>query len=396
MPETPQEQTPRRETPPPGGHADRMSGTDYVYGIDMLRFAAALLVTGFHLTWRDPAVADAMWSGWAGVQVFFVVSGFVIANSANNATPIAFIRSRLLRLYPAAWVCSILCLAVLLLMPEPDANLARRFVASFALAPDGPYIASAYWTLPVEIAFYAAVFLLLLSGHFHRLPQFALALAAASSAYLGAYSLHVFGVLDLPFLEFEYGMLNMTLLRHGVFFALGIFLWLWSRGKLTRTGLAAALPALAAAPLEITARSVEFVERSPAPLNLADVWMSPLLIWGLSLLAIAASARWRADIAMLPPPVLALLRLVGLATYPLYLLHEVVGGSAKTLAMQAGASSMTGAVTGGTLSIAMALLVAAVLEPAVRGWLRRLLDIPQTAFSGRSVLSTLYRSGGAV
>ncbi|MDQ2103839.1 acyltransferase family protein [Azospirillum sp. C340-1] len=389
-------ETPKMQTPPMGGHPNQGSRAEYVYGIDMVRFAAALLVTGFHLTWRDPAVADAMWSGWAGVQVFFVVSGFVIANSANNATPIAFIRSRLLRLYPAAWVCSVLCLVVLLLMPEPDANLARRFIASFALAPDGPYIASAYWTLPVEIAFYAAVFLLLLSGHFHRLPQFALALAAASSAYLGAYGLHVFGVLDLPFLEFEYGMLNMTLLRHGVFFALGIFLWLWSRGKLTRTGMAAALLALAAAPLEITARSVEFVARSPVPLNLADLWTGPLLIWGLSLLAIAASARWRADVAALPPSLLALLRLIGLATYPLYLLHEVVGGSAKALAMQAGASSMAGAVTGGALSIAVALLVAAVLEPAVRDRLRRLLDIPQAAFSGRPALSTLYRSGGTV
>lgn len=389
-------ETPIKHTLPGDGQARHRSGTDYVYGIDMVRFAAALLVTGFHLTWRDPAVADVMWSGWAGVQVFFVVSGFVIANSANNATPIAFIRSRLLRLYPAAWVCSILCLVALVLMPGPDPDLARRFIASFTLAPAGPYIASAYWTLPVEIAFYAAVFLLLLSGNFHRLPQFALALTAASSAYLGVYSLHVFGVVSLPFLEFEYGMLNMTLLRHGVFFALGIFLWLWSRGKLTRTGMAAALLALIAAPLEITARSVEFVERSPVPLNLADLWMNPLLIWGASLLAIVASARWRAEIATLPPAILSLLRVVGLATYPLYLLHEVIGASAKALAMQAGASSMAGAVTGGALSIAVALLVAAVLEPAVRDRLRRLLDIPQAAFSARPAFSTFYRSGGTV
>ncbi|MBK3733438.1 acyltransferase family protein [Azospirillum brasilense] len=389
-------ETPITHTLPGDGHARRMSGADYVYGIDMVRFAAALLVTGFHLTWRDPAVADAMWSGWAGVQVFFVVSGFVIANSANNATPVAFIRSRLLRLYPAAWVCTILCLVALVLMPGPDPDLARRFIASFTLAPAGPFIASAYWTLPVEIAFYGAVFLLLLSGNFHRLPQFALALTAASSAYLGVYSLHVFGVVHLPFLEFEYGMLNMTLLRHGVFFALGIFLWLWSRGKLTRSGMAAALLALVAAPLEITARSVEFVERSPVPLNLADLWMNPLLIWGVSLLAIAASARWRAEIAALPQSLLSLLRVVGLATYPLYLLHEVIGGSAKTLAMQAGASSMAGAVTGGALSIAVALLVAAILEPAVRDRLRRLLDIPQAAFSARPAFSTFYRSGGTV
>ena len=72
------------------------------------------------------------------------------------------------------------------------------------------------------------------------------------------------------------------------------------------------------------------------------------------------------------------------------------GRPVKALAMEAGASSMAGAVTGGVLSIAVALLVAAILEPAVRDRLRRLLDIPQAAFSGRPAFSTLYRSGGTV
>ena len=53
-----------------------------------------------------PAAAVFTWFGWVGVEVFFVISGFVIANSASKTSPIEFLISRALRLYPAVWVCS--------------------------------------------------------------------------------------------------------------------------------------------------------------------------------------------------------------------------------------------------------------------------------------------------
>src|SRR5689334_12900580 len=53
-----------------------------------------------------PELLPMTWFGWVGVQIFFVISGFVIANSANAVSPIAFARSRVLRLYPAVWLCA--------------------------------------------------------------------------------------------------------------------------------------------------------------------------------------------------------------------------------------------------------------------------------------------------
>src|ERR1700750_2863052 len=105
--------------------------------LDPLRFAAALGAAVLHLTFwswagSSPGVAPGFehcvsaglqfqsaapftWFGWVGVEIFFVISGFVIANSAAKSSPSEFLRGRALRLYPAVWVCATLTFLVLLL-----------------------------------------------------------------------------------------------------------------------------------------------------------------------------------------------------------------------------------------------------------------------------------------
>jgi peptidoglycan/LPS O-acetylase OafA/YrhL len=95
----------------------------YYSGVDAIRFVAALLVMVYHLgfwSWagngttarifngaaRFESATSFTWFGWVGVEIFFVISGFVIANSANEASAAAFLRGRILRLYPAAWICA--------------------------------------------------------------------------------------------------------------------------------------------------------------------------------------------------------------------------------------------------------------------------------------------------
>jgi peptidoglycan/LPS O-acetylase OafA/YrhL len=100
------------------------SDHNYAYGIDALRCLSAVLVAIFHFTYYNPNARWGMPFGWVGVEVFFVISGVVIANSASAASPKEFVIGRFLRLYPAAWIAAPLTKAVLQEIqdrnPDPD------------------------------------------------------------------------------------------------------------------------------------------------------------------------------------------------------------------------------------------------------------------------------------
>jgi len=90
----------------------------HVVGIDLIRFLAAALVMFFHYgfligkhvsgkivlvngaTTSYPELYDFSNFGWVGVETFFVISGFVIAFSAERASPFSFFSSRVTRLGP--------------------------------------------------------------------------------------------------------------------------------------------------------------------------------------------------------------------------------------------------------------------------------------------------------
>ena len=162
--------------------------TERVYIIDLLRFIAAFAVMMYHLTYRATTIDHYSRTqfpeldGWTryshlGVELFFIISGFVISFSAQGKTARQFVWSRFVRLYPVYWLCVLLTFAISyaywrpyfdLTFPEGLFNL--TMLQGFVKIP---HVDPTYWTLTEELRFYFLIFVLLLLKRGHQLLPFA-------------------------------------------------------------------------------------------------------------------------------------------------------------------------------------------------------------------------------
>lgn len=360
-----------------------MRQDEHILGLDILRFFAASIVALFHFTWQFPSTASAVPYGWIGVQIFFVISGFVIANSASSSGVWRFVRSRFLRLYPGAWVALVFNVAVLALLPAlvwREAGLhtelsVKSVLNSFFLLP-GTSVASAYWSLPIEIAFYGLITLVLM--RFSRLNLYWLAagLTLWSAPYLIAFFARVTDLVAMRGIDLGYGVLNMSLLRHGPFFALGILLFDATRQRPDFKRWAVLILAFSLCLLEIYTRSHELARNiaqrfdplmtTPGMFKLASgVFVGSMALF---IASVAFNDRFRFSRG-----VAAQIRAAGLVTYPLYLIHECVGGALLHVLASTGLPRplAVGAALIGVVGVAY--LIAMVLEPALRERLRAVL-----------------------
>ncbi|MEV6602456.1 acyltransferase [Actinoplanes sp. NPDC051346] len=293
-----------------------------IEALDGLRLVAALMVVGYHFVaydrsavppWGVAADQAFPWLylpasyGWLGVQLFFVISGFVICLSAWDRTPGDFLRSRVIRLYPAYWAAALLTFAVLSLWP-----LVRHPVGAGDLlvnltmlqVPMGVRSVDAvYWTLWVEARFYLLFALLVWRGLTVR--------TATLFGYGWLIASAVATQVDAPALTV------VVMPEHAPYFVAGIALYLVHRcgGHATLWALAGAAFLLAQ---HQVAEQVRHVARDvlgrplpllPALIVVAGIFavMAVVAAGGLS----RVRGRW--------------LTVAGALTYPLYLLHEYIG-----------------------------------------------------------------------
>lgn len=361
-------------------NATARDGDRHIYGLDLLRCAAAFLVAAFHFTRMLDGAKTLFPFGWVGVEIFFVISGYVIAHSAQHADPMRFAKSRFLRLYPAAWIVAAITATVLAVVPGYYWRSLQMGVFTSpvnllnSVALTGIGVSAAYWTLPVEIAFYCCVFALLLAGRLHWLRNLGLVLTIYSAPYILLLALHHLEVLNAPFLLFDLSGWNALLLRHGPFFALGLCLFSARRLRLRRREQIGAAAALVLSLVEIACRAAEqFYGRAISDLvPLPFVVLEAETVFVLAIAAMIASLRWN---HAFPDRLRRKLRALGLATYPFYLAHEVLGGMMIFLLLRFGLGPL-GAVAGAIAgTFAVAYVVSDRLEPAFRRrlepWLAR-------------------------
>lgn len=170
--------------------------TAKIGSINTLRFIAAIFVMFYHFAFvfyhaelsyvNVPILRYLFQYGYLGVDLFFIISGFVISMSAEGRGAYAFFKSRVGRLYPVFWVSAIMTSLFLifgghLIYSELSWS---RFLTNMTMIPtiiwskeSIDFLDGSYWTLVIEMKFYFLIFLLLIFKQFKRIEYLTIPLS---------------------------------------------------------------------------------------------------------------------------------------------------------------------------------------------------------------------------
>ncbi len=139
---------------------------EYIPALDGLRGVAILLVVTFHYLGQTPLFSF----GWCGVDLFFVISGYLItqrliANSQQSNRYTLFYRNRMLRIVPLYFLVLITFFAIVFLFKPPDGFVFYRqyWPYFFTFLQNWIFIFKGYpaelhlrhlWSIAVEEQFY--------------------------------------------------------------------------------------------------------------------------------------------------------------------------------------------------------------------------------------------------
>jgi len=299
-----------------------MSGSGRLLGLEAGRFAAALLVACFHFSimfvdFHEVYVFDmAFRAGHAGVEYFFVLSGFIIyyihrSDLGVRAKLRDFAVKRAIRLYPMYLAVFAALLAAFALIPslggDRDLSPGSLVLDALLLPMNGSEVLAQSWSLRHEVVFYAIFSIAILN-------------ARAGVAALVAWQLGslVFGLLYPSDVA---GAVKPFLYLHNIGFGMGIFAaWASFRWQPRRPGLIA----LAGLTLFIAAMVIEWKigRYVPVPGRPLGERVSPIIYLSCSALIIFGVTQMEKVRAL---PFGSLLKVLGGASYALYLVHTAVG-----------------------------------------------------------------------
>lgn len=282
-----------------------------VNSINLLRFIAAFSVMMYHYTFMFyhrgnsyldfPLFRFLFHYGYLGVDLFFIISGFVIALSAEGKSFKDFTISRMTRLYPVLWISVTITGVIFFLFAPSVGEKAVSFpmyLANLTMLPSlfhQGQIDGSYWSLIVELKFYAFIGLLLLLGFFTFINEGAL-----------------FGSLLLFVSAFFFGLPT----NYSSYFLAGILFYCIYKRGLSVWHLAV-LPFLLAVSLKYAASlapSLSAGYQYPFDPQIIQLYIFSLytLFFLIATKKVELSDR-------------KVYKTLGAITYPLYLLHQEIG-----------------------------------------------------------------------
>ena len=322
-----------------------------LYGIQYLRAFAALAVVLFHAAERS---GGHFRIGAAGVDVFFVISGFIMWTMSERrpVTPLRFVLDRLQRIAPSYWIVTAIMIVGAVVGLFPNMRLTATHVLGSLLfipvrspsADNGeiwPVLVQG-WTLNFEMFFYVIFAACLFLPRRFRLASLIGVFVAFVIAGAVIYSQSPLAVTYTRpiILEFTAG---------------AVLGQLWLKGQIPGFGLGLALMAAAIAGFTaIEILSLEFNEITCGPLAIALV---------LGMVSVERSGRL---------PQIVPLTYLGNASYSIYLWHtlaiSVIVKLATSTPIPSDVVTFIGAIAGTLLGIVAYELVEKPLRNLMRNF----------------------------
>jgi peptidoglycan/LPS O-acetylase OafA/YrhL len=322
--------------------------------LDALRGIAALAVVFHHLTRRffedygrpPDAIPAFPIDGNQGVFLFFIISGFVITQTLGKTRRARdFAVSRFSRIFPSFWFGVLLTWAVVTLCGLPGREVGlEEMLVNLTMLQDHFHVRQVdyvYWSLTMELTFYALAFIAHIRGWLSRHPH------RCAWAWLGFSAALVILKRGFGF-EIPWNAALLTLPFYAPLFVAGILFHL----LFTRRGTRETYAALACC--FILHNAWNWHGKTGLVLSAAMFACFLLLVHG------------RLGFLRARP-----LLFLGMISYPLYLLHNNIGMVVIRELMSAGMGYNLALVVAIAAVIALSTAVTLLVERPAMKWVRR-------------------------